>query len=422
MRLAALLCLGIVATLDPSGPRPLNLPEVDGPIQGNLSIDREEHVYFTADQAATILQQGLTVLRTIDIAGHDVATDVTLNFNGRIDTFSYRKGIIDTCDDLEEVFKMAHDVHVVKEINCCGGVKGGSILGCSDANRSLVVTFNPALPKVFDGILWMHEFGHNRVLCHRNNRSAIMYPVIGLEHKTVNLCEHDHFLGSTSVPCADPAPNSRSRNRSKPNAVKFVHQIFIEGIPYDQARVFTKKDVAHLLPLLHHKHEQPFWANTVTVLGAIGDISAFQPLKEFADAIADDPSPEAHQARDSVPIALGYLSAETKDPAILTYLLGRLPPAEDQRFLLADISDEARAHSVRMTILGLALSGNKKEVGDELQAQLNQLNALETMRTGASQSIKRFLEEAVTINRQVRENGLSGYYKLSASAQLDCHD
>lgn len=422
MRLAALLCLGIVATLGPSGPRPFNLPEVDGPIQGDLSIDREVSVDFTPAQAATILRQGLNVLSTIDIPGHDVATNIPLHFNGRIETFSYQNGIIDTCEDLEQLYKMPHDVHVVKQINCCGGVKGGSILGCSAANRSLVVTFDPAFPSVAAGILWMHEYGHHQGLCHRNDRSAIMNPVIDLEHKTVNSCEHEHFLGLASGPCVYQARNFRRGARSKPNAVDFVHQTFIEGVPYDQARVFTKADVAPLLDLLHRRDQRPFWANTVTVLGIIGDMSAFQPIREFADAIADDSSPSARRAKDSVPIAMGYLAAETKDPAILTYLLGRLTPAGHQPSLSAEISDEARAHSVRMTILGLALSGNK-EVGDKLQTQLYQLNAFETARTGASESIERLLEEAVTINRQVRENGLSGYYQLSAPAQPDtCHD
>jgi matrixin len=421
MRLAALLCLGIAAILASLDPRPFNLPEVEGLKQVDLSIDREESVGFTSEQAATILKQGLTVLSTIDISGHDVATNVPLHFNGRIETFSYQKGIIDTCTDLDKLFEMPHNVHVVKEIHCCGGVKGGSILGCSDANRSLVITFDPAFPSVFDGILWMHEYGHHQGLCHRNDRSAIMYPVIDLDHTTVNWCEHEHFLGLTSRPCVDQTPYSRIKARSKLSAVEFVHQIFIEGVPYDQARVFTKADVAPLLRLLHRRDQRPYWANTVTVLGSIGDISVFQPLKQFVDVIAEDSSPAARQARDSVPIALGYLWAETKDPAILTYLLSRLPPA-DQPSPSVEIYGEERAHSIRMTILGLALSGNK-EVGDKLQMQLNQLNALDTARTGASQSIERFLKEAITINRLVRENGLSGYYHLSTTDQPDnCHD
>src|SRR5690349_16317339 len=103
MRLAALLCLGIVGILSPSGSRPFNLSEAEGPKQGDLSIDREVNVDFTPEQAATILQQGLTVLSTIDIPGHDVATNIPLHFNNRIETFSYQKGIIDTCTDLDKL-------------------------------------------------------------------------------------------------------------------------------------------------------------------------------------------------------------------------------------------------------------------------------------------------------------------------------
>lgn len=421
MRLAAWLFLILVAALDPS-PHPSISSQVDDYGMRNITIDRHVSVNFTGEQAAIILHQGLSVLSKLDPPpGDDVATDVPLRFNGRLETFSYGTGVIDTCEDLNELFKMPHNVHVVKEIHCCGGVKGGSILGCSARNRALIVTFNPAVSPSVAGILWMHEYGHNRGLCHRDDRSAVMNPVISFRHRTVNWCEHEHFLGLTSMPCAEQAPYSRIRARSKPSAVEFVHQVFIEGIPYDQTRVFTPADVGHLLPLLHHRDQRPYWANTVTVLGIIGDISAFQPLKEFVDAIGEDSSPAARQARDSVPIALGYLSAETKNPAILTYLLGRLPPLENERSLSSEISGDTGAHSVRMTILGLALSGNK-EIGDKLQKQLYQLNALETARTGRSLSIERLLEEAIAINRQVRENGLSGYYKLSAKAQLDCDD
>src|SRR3954468_21832642 len=100
MRLAALLCLAIVATLNPSGPR----SQVDRYKKGYLSIDREVSVDFTQDQATTILQQGLSVLSKIDIPGHDVATNIPLHFNGRIGTFSHQKGIIDTCKDLDKLY------------------------------------------------------------------------------------------------------------------------------------------------------------------------------------------------------------------------------------------------------------------------------------------------------------------------------
>jgi hypothetical protein len=77
-------------------------------------------------------------------------------------------------------------VQVVDQINWCGGFSP-NIIGCASVpgNSLVVVRFTPAL----EGILWLHEFGHNKGRNHRTDPNAVMAPSIGATRTHVNATE-----------------------------------------------------------------------------------------------------------------------------------------------------------------------------------------------------------------------------------------
>ncbi len=48
--------------------------------------------------------------------------------------------------------------------------------------------------KSMEGILWAHEFGHNKGLRHRAGQSLLMNPTVGPTEKGLNSAESDAFL------------------------------------------------------------------------------------------------------------------------------------------------------------------------------------------------------------------------------------
>ena len=163
--------------------RPPPPPPPSGPIVRQLQVSR--HVTSVLDNAGadTILADATTVLRTNDGPG-DVACDLTLVRNGPVTTFNVpANGIINGGADFNTVIGLPGNVKVVNQINWCGAF-APNIIGCSPVpGVSLAVVRFTANQ---EGILWTHEFGHNKGLNHRNDPTAVMNGIIDILHNMVN--------------------------------------------------------------------------------------------------------------------------------------------------------------------------------------------------------------------------------------------
>lgn len=145
----------------------------------------------TLDNAAadTILGDATTVLATNDGEG-DEACRVRLQRNGDVGTFTTGDGSIDTQAEFNTVNGLAGHVKVVNQINWCGAILP-NVIGCAPVpGTSLVVVRFTAN---MEGILWAHEFGHNKGLNHRNDANAVMNATINANRRRINSAECTAF-------------------------------------------------------------------------------------------------------------------------------------------------------------------------------------------------------------------------------------
>jgi hypothetical protein len=408
------------------------------PQASKIKVNRHINTNLSLSEAQLIFASGLDMLARIDSppAG-DVATNLPLVLDPTIGTFSYGTESISSCDALDKLFAdKSADIYVVSEIHCCGGITT-TAWGCSGANLPLVVFSDPKgqLSTSVKGILWMHEYGHHKGLCHNlSSRFAVMAPVIRFKHTQVNQCESMHFTGAVGScggddDCYDTLPVT--------DASSYAHQTFIEGIPYDKGNSLPATASSSLIQMLNDPSNDMFapvqelyWSNAVTLLGMIGDLNNSGPLISFlenSDRIEQQPS-QLNLARKAVPIALGYILAKNRNNSqnpgylqIRDYLMKGLHPEHwSDQIKCVDCTkpEEARrnAHLTTMAILGIALSGD-----EEASHQLQNLQTI--FKTDARQTVfevgtVELIQEAVRVNSRIRAVGLSKYYNESAHIQL----
>ncbi|MCG3131870.1 MAG: hypothetical protein FLDDKLPJ_02680 [Phycisphaerae bacterium] len=169
----------------------LSLPACNGDKGGSrvhrLQISRHDLVSLTNNRADQILADMTTVARSNDGAG-DIECDVEFQRDGDVTSFSLGDGSIDSEADFDAVNGQPGHIKVVDQINWCGGLAPG-IIGCAPVpgDSLVVVRFTDNQ----EGILWLHEFGHNQGLSHRDVADVVMRSFIGVTHRRVNQPECD---------------------------------------------------------------------------------------------------------------------------------------------------------------------------------------------------------------------------------------
>lgn len=154
-----------------------------------LQISRFASANLTDARADQILADATTVLRTNDGAG-DVACDVRLERDGAVTTFNTGNGIINSGADFTAVNGLPGHVKIVNQINWCSTI-GVGIIGCAPVPGPSLVAVR--FTQNQEGILWAHEFGHNKGLNHRDGPTTVMNSFIGVNQRTVNTTECTAF-------------------------------------------------------------------------------------------------------------------------------------------------------------------------------------------------------------------------------------
>lgn len=200
------------------------------------------------------------------------------------------------------------------------------------------------------------------------------------------------------------------------NVRDFVHQVFIEGVPYAEAAKYGSNDVPTLLAMLNDPQEKAHWSNIAATLGIIGDDRAVDPLINVLEGNGGMDSREDFATRSSALMSLGYLINKSKNEKALAYLKGHMTPEgwRASKMVTAgalQAGQDARSQQLStLAILGLALSGDPsaKEALQSLQ---------QGMRAGDpsafAQQMDNTVTEALKAHEIIAKEGLQAYYQKS---------
>ena len=185
----------------------------------SLPVTKHPNVTLSSNEADEILAEATKVAR--EGGGNDFRCKVTLKretsvpineigtSSDMIADFQWSPGALvhpdgcvffgEICSKFDFETMKALDpkgVKVVEEITWCNKTATQLVGGCADRpGHSLAVIRPPcnggSCPKL-EGVLWLHEYGHNRNIAHRrvdDPEPAVMYPGVSSQHTSLNKCE-----------------------------------------------------------------------------------------------------------------------------------------------------------------------------------------------------------------------------------------
>ena len=388
-----------------------------------VTVQRHSTVALSDADADRILGDMGTILQGDDSPA-DVATPVSFVRNGPVQLLPAAiPGTIQTEADLVALLNAGSGVKIVEAIRWCGG-PGGSIIGCPPVGSPSVNVTAVRFTENQEGLIWVHEYGHNAGLGHRtDDLRAVMYPSVGADHNVVNAAESESFLAGPLAKSGEVMPASCSLGVAiqPPKDVRdFVSQHWIQGIPYQAAAQYTEADARLLLEWLVNepeKHEE-FLPEIVTTLCFIGSDIAAQPLIDFVHSA---PARRAvFHAKNAVLIHLGDLINKSGSQAAFDFLAGVAADAQKAKNLAIPRSAIAAAEAAVAGVVaptlealagelavsatfGLALAGTP-QAEQAITGLMDDANVLP--------AVKRAAAEAVVLARTVRAKGQAGYYKM----------
>jgi hypothetical protein len=376
-----------------------------------LNVRRFTTAALTNADADRIMADSTTVLQTNDGTG-DVECATSFIRDGDVTVFADGDGSIDSQAEFSTLIGLPGHVKVVNQINWCGGLIP-NVIGCAPVpGASLaIVRYTPAL----EGILWAHEYGHNKGLSHRNDDpNAVMNGTIGSTRQRVNAGECTSFRTLPVLALAAERIMPSERPAGPMDVREFVRQVFIHGVPYEEASRYGAAAIPVLLDMLKDPAERQHWANIAVTLAMSGDDRVVEPLISFIEM--EDPrglSRDHYAAKTSALMSLGYVINRTGNQQALDYLKQSVNPETwaTKRVGVAPFQSsitERNQDLSKHAILGLALSGRPEAA--ELLRTLQRPADNETQRAFQAQ-VSDLVSEALKENERIATQGIEGYYR-----------
>ena len=355
------------------------------------------------------------VLRAFD-GGFDLECNVAFCRQGTIAEYAIGDGIIDTESELTDVLAFPAYIKVARTVDFCDG-EFGAYKGCA-RGRTFTVERAPN-----DGVVWAHEYGHTQGLAHRSpdDPNAVMTEGgTSASSRRVNSRECTFYRTVASMVdlfMSEPASTAVATNVTTPlpDIRSFVRQIFIHGIPYEEAMKYGSDVVPTLLDMLADPREEQAWPNIVVVLRMLGDDRAVTPLISL---IEQNPGGELdyfrYEAKRNAFLALGYLANKSRNQETLSYLRDSVNPSAWAERGVTWISPERETATERdrelsrLAIIALALSGDPS--AEEALRELLTPAPTATEREFRAQ-MSGVILEALKANQRIAEEGLAKYYR-----------
>jgi len=387
-----------------------------------VTVQRHSSVPLSDADADRILGDMGTILQSDDSAA-DVATPLRFVRNGPVQLLPANiPAAIQTEADLLALLNAGSGVKIVDAIRWCGG-PGGSIIGCAPVGSPTVNLAAVRFTKNQEGLIWVHEYGHNTGLPHRtDDLRAVMYPSVGSDHNVVNAAESARFLaGPLAVNGKFMASSCEIGMALKPpqDVRDFVSQHWIAGIPYETAAQYTEQDAALLLEWLVKEPEQheEFLPEIVTTLCFIGSESAAQPLIDFVQNARAGRA--VFNAKHAALIHLGDLVNKSGSQAALTFLTGIATDMDKAKNLAIPRATVAAAEAAvaGVTAPTLEMLGNELAMsatfGLALSGRPEAEQAIRGLMAGTATlaPVKAAAVEAAEIARTMRAHGQKEYYR-----------
>jgi hypothetical protein len=192
-----------------------------------------------------------------------------------------------------------------------------------------------------------------------------------------------------------------------------IRQEYFHGLPVTKFMQYGSGAEEEIGRILADPRERRYWSNAIGALGLVGGESAAAIIIGFIER--DTPPSDVHEAaaRSNGLIALGWLVARTGSPVARNYLLGGL--REDSwtsgrrgRWVPygALTRDETAGHLVKLSLLGLAVSGTR-EADSALASVALEAPSVASLTQGRTLTA----QEGIRINREIRALGLQEYYR-----------
>lgn len=394
----------------------------------SVTVHRHSSVALSEAEADRILADMGTILQNDD-TGPDVATPVRFVRNGAVRLLPANiPGTIQTSSDLNALLTAGSGVKIVQAIRWCGG-PGDGIIGCAPVGSASVNVAAVRFTANQEGLIWVHEYGHNCGLSHRtDDPRAVMYPSVGADHNVVNAAESSAFLsGPLSISGKVMAAGGCSCGAgglALPADVRdFVSQHWIEGVPWELASQYGEKDARLLLDWLVNEPEQheEFLTQIVATLGYIGSEIAVQPMIDFVE------SPRAGRAvfnaRNTALLRLGDLANRSGSRAALDFLARVAGDMDLARTLAApQASAELQAAKAAQDVVAPGLDTLAAELavsatfGLALAGTAQSQQAVEALKGNADAfaTVNQAAQEAAEIAATVRAKGRQEYYRMKA--------
>jgi hypothetical protein len=368
-------------------------------LQRSLSITKFQSSSLTDSDADHILSEASQIIA-------NNACPLSLSRSGSVTDFNAGSGSVLTVADYQRVCAQPGYVHLVNSINWCNGITDA--LGCSDTPGTCIVMVRWAAPpdqdpaQIEEGILWAHEYGHTKNLHHRSNNDAVMNPILNANRLKIDQGECNAYLErSSTLPSAAPSQLQAA------TVEDFVHNVYIHGVPFEEARRFkSSEDVEKLGSLLKDSSQQRYWANAATTLGMIGTAQATHHLTEFIARGSGVLTPEAYRAKSSAVIAMGFALGTTGEGQALSFLINKSDPAKWQTFAwespFTDGSANRDLQMARTAIAALGFSGNV-----HAESALEKLHSKPEL--ASEPHFSESIDSAIADSQNVRRVGFDAY-------------